>query len=100
MTTQRTFKRRVRSRMAKTGESYAAARRRMLPPDVSLAAPVPPWKPSVSNDALIRRTGRPWEEWFAMLDAWDGRSHTHREIVDWLHGTHEVSAWWAQNITV
>lgn len=32
MTTQKSFKRRVRDRMAKTGESYTAARRQLLPP--------------------------------------------------------------------
>ena len=30
MTTQKTFKRRVRDRMAKTGESYTAARRQLV----------------------------------------------------------------------
>ncbi len=30
MTQQKTFKRRVRARMAKTGESYTAARRQLL----------------------------------------------------------------------
>ena len=30
MTRQRTFKRRVRARMAKTGESYTAARRMLI----------------------------------------------------------------------
>ena len=30
MTTQKTFKRRVRDRMAKTGESYTAARRQLI----------------------------------------------------------------------
>ena len=32
MTTQKLFKRRVRARMSKTGESYTAARRHVAPP--------------------------------------------------------------------
>ena len=36
MTTQKTFKRRIRERMAKTGESYTSAREQLLP------APEPP----------------------------------------------------------
>ena len=35
MTTQEAFKKRVRTRMAKTGEKYAAARRQLLTPTVS-----------------------------------------------------------------
>ncbi|MFI7575996.1 hypothetical protein [Micromonospora sp. NPDC049497] len=52
-------------------------------------------------DALLRqRTGRGWEEWFALLDGWGGTGHTHTAIAAWLVTTHEVPGWWAQTITV
>src|SRR5215208_2323412 len=75
MTTQRSFKRLVRARMEKTGESYTAARARLLagdePQRISLA----------TSDEMIReRTGRGWEEWFDLLDEWGAADKSHREI--------------------
>ncbi|MGN9810133.1 hypothetical protein ACTMSW_12340 [Micromonospora sp. BQ11] len=52
-------------------------------------------------DPLLReRTGRGWDEWFALLDGWGGTEHTHTAIAAWLVTTHEVPGWWAQTITV
>lgn len=99
MTRQKTFKRRVRTRMAKTGESYTAARRILTaePPP----APVPLVAPAVSEDAAVSRaTGRTWEAWFALLDAWDASARPHPEIARWLTDAHNVGGWWAQSITV
>ncbi|MEW2147575.1 DUF4287 domain-containing protein, partial [Micromonospora vinacea] len=130
MTTQRSFKARVRTRMAKTGESYTTARRHLLnraaerasastaaaPPGQAepTAAPPgqaePPAAPSVSAaaaqteriaDDLIRaRTGRGWAEWFALLDAASATGWTHTRIARHLSTEHEVAGWWAQTITV
>jgi hypothetical protein len=79
MTAQKSFKRLVRSRMEKTGESYTAARAQLLagnePQRVSLA----------TDDATIReRTGRGWEEWFDLLDEAGGAEMSHREMARWL----------------
>ena len=94
MTTQRSFKRLVRSRMEKTGESYTAARAQLL------AAQEPkPWL--ATSDAKIReRTGRGWEEWFGLLDEWGAAERTHRETARWLaeqQGIHPL-AWNAQAV--
>ena len=77
MTTQRSFKRLVRSRMEKTGESYTAARAMLLAADeLEPAAP----RVLVTSDENIRsRTGRGWEEWFDLLDEWGATERTHRE---------------------
>ena len=93
MTRSTSFKRTVRSRMAKTGESYTAARAQLLP------APQPA-ATTTSDDAVQRATGRPREEWFALLDAWDATAREHREIAAWLTGEHGVPGWWAQSVTV
>jgi hypothetical protein len=79
MTAHKSFKRLVRSRMEKTGESYTAARARLLagdePQRISLA----------TDDATIReRTGRGWEEWFDILDEAGGAEMSHREMTRWL----------------
>ena len=95
MTTQRSFKRLVRSRMEKTGESYTAARARLLagdePQRISLAT---------SDEAIRERTGRGWEEWFDLLDEWGAADKTHREIARWLAGRQGIHplAWNAQAI--
>ena len=76
MTAHKSFKRLVRSRMEKTGESYTAARARLL------AADEPQQRVSLStDDATIRqRTGRGWEEWFDLLDEAGAADMSHREI--------------------
>src|SRR4051812_21497174 len=38
-----------------------------LPPRVA--------EPGVSNAAVQRATGKSWDEWFALLDAWQGTTH-------------------------
>jgi uncharacterized protein YndB with AHSA1/START domain len=80
MTAHKSFKRLVRSRMEKTGESYTAARAKLL------AADEPQQRVSLStDDATIReRTGRGWEEWFDLLDEAGAAEMSHREIARWL----------------
>ena len=87
MTKQKTFKRRVRSRVAKTGESYTAARRMLI---------AEPSAPPESETA----TGRTNEQWFALLDRWGAAEHRHAEIARWLAEQPGVSSWWAQMLTV
>ncbi|MGH3646683.1 MAG: hypothetical protein ACRDTM_05865 [Micromonosporaceae bacterium] len=108
MTTQKSFKSRVRTRMGKTGESYTTARRHLLPkPDPTVAPPADPAEPATpvrplgfSDDAVRERTGRGWDEWYALLDTWGGTGHNHTEIARWLVTEHQVHGWWAQSITV
>jgi hypothetical protein len=78
MTAQKSFKRLVRTRMEKTGESYTAARAALLS-----AAADTPWL-ATSDDAIRERTGRGWEEWFDLLDEWGAAERTHRDIARWV----------------
>ena len=82
MTRQKSFKRIVRARMAKTGESYAAARALLL----AATEPDTPERPALatSDTAIRERTGRGWEEWFELLDAWGAADRTHRETARWV----------------
>ena len=80
MTTQRTFKRRVRARMAKTGESYTAARRQLIADGDQPDPGTPTFETVVADERMIEATGRSHDEWFALLDAWDGTEHTHTEM--------------------
>jgi Domain of unknown function (DUF4287) len=97
MTTQQSFKRRVRARMEKTGESYTAARAQLLP-DEPLT--VPGYEPRIADDKVEAATGRVWRDWFALLDEWGALDREHREIASWLVAEHGVRNWWAQGVTV
>jgi uncharacterized protein YndB with AHSA1/START domain len=71
--------------MAKTGESYTAARAQLLPRE---------------QEPDVGPTGRSYSQWFAALDAWRAVDASHKEIAAWLMNERGVSGWWAQNITV
>ena len=95
MTQQRSFKRLVRNRMEKTGESYTAARAMLL-----AAAEPAPWL-ATSDEAIRERTGRGWEEWFDVLDSWGALGMKHRDIARRVAAELEIDplAWNAQAIT-
>ena len=94
MTTQQSFKRRVRDRMAKTGESYTAARAQLLPD------PEPEYEPQYADEVVRRNTGRGYREWFAALDEWGAAERPHGEIARWLSDEFGIPGWWCQNVTV
>ena len=98
MTKQRSFKRLVRARVEKTGESYTAARAMLLAADEPEATPRP--RLSTSDEEIRRRTGRGWEEWFDLLDEWGAAERTHRETARWVAALLGVDplAWNAQAV--
>jgi hypothetical protein len=98
MTRQKSFKRIVRARMEKTGESYTAARRSLLAAAESKSSASPTL--TVSDEVIRRRTGRGWEEWFDLLDEWGAVERPHREIARWLRSEHGTDGWSAQSVTV
>jgi Domain of unknown function (DUF4287) len=53
-----------------------------------------------SNEAVERATGRGYEAWFDLLDAWGAAECKHGEIAAWLMDEHGVDGWWAQTLTV
>ncbi len=54
----------------------------------------------ISDDAARRRTGRGWQEWFAVLDAAGARDWDHRRIVAFLVREHRLPDWWCQMVAV
>lgn len=83
MTEQKSFKRRVRERMSKTGESYTAARTqvaqkrdRVKAARTRLAAT----DERVSDAKIKQATGKKWDQWFSILDRWGARTKKHGEI--------------------
>jgi Domain of unknown function (DUF4287) len=103
VTEKRSFKRRVRERMSKTGESYSAARTQM--PRSATASRVARTRLAAADervsDAKIKEaTGKKWDQWFSILDRGGARDKKHGEIARFLTDTHDVEGWWAQSITV
>jgi hypothetical protein len=98
MTTQKSFKRLVRARMEKTGESYTAARARLLTAEEPEA--LDETALATSDEKIRSRTGRGWEEWFDLLDDWGAAERTHREIARWVAEQQGVVplAWGAQAV--
>ena len=100
MTRQRSFKRLVRSRMEKTGESYTAARAVLLAGDEEPRAAEQQWL-ATSDERIRERTGRGWEEWFDLLDNWGATERPHREISRWVADQLGIGplVWEAQAVT-
>ncbi len=99
MTKQESFKARVRARMVTTGERYTEARRVLL---AKAEAGGRHWiaQPELSDDAVKARTGKGWDEWCDLIDAWPGTIDGHKAIATYLRDSHDVDAWWAQGVTV
>jgi hypothetical protein len=100
MTRHRAFKRLVRSRMAKTGESYTAARATLLAAEEPKATEAPAL--ATSEAEIRRRTGHGWEEWFDLLDEWGAAERPHTEIARWVAAELDVEplAWNAQAVAI
>ncbi|MBQ1079878.1 SRPBCC domain-containing protein [Nocardiopsis sp. B62] len=103
MTSQEPFKQNVRARMATTGESHTAARAHLTSDPASDAASgtgAATIRDRVSGAKVADATGRDYEAWFALLDAWGATPRTHTEIAAWLVEEQGVPDWWAQTVTV
>jgi uncharacterized protein YndB with AHSA1/START domain len=106
MPTDKDFKRLVRGRMQKTGESYTTARahlRKQKPTAAVPAAPAPAdyEKLAGRSDAVLKKnTGCTWERWVKSLDRAKAHTWPHREIAKYVQEKYKVPGWWAQTVTV
>lgn len=100
MTTQEAFRRRMRDRMTQIGERFNAPR----PASVGESTPSAKhsWaaEPETSDDAVRAATGRGWDQWCDVIDAWPSNARGHAAIAGHLQDSHGVDSWWAQTITV
>jgi hypothetical protein len=100
MTRHRSFKRLVRARMEKTGESYTAARATLLVAQEPETTEAPALV--TSDEAIRRRTGHGWEEWFDLLDERGAAELPHRDVARWVAEQLGIDplVWEAQAVTV
>lgn len=116
MTTNRDFKRLVRSRMSKTGESYTSARLQLLKHRPAASVPAPSPEPATApkatakadyakvagmSDAAVKKaTGCTWEKWVGALDYAKAYEWPHASIALYVHEKFKVPSWWTQMVTV
>ena len=106
MPTDKDFKRLVRGRMQKTGESYTAARahlRKKKPAAVvsPSIAPAEYAKLAGRSDAIIKeRTGCTWERWVKALDREKAYTWPHRDLASHVREKYKIPGWWAQSVAV
>jgi hypothetical protein len=100
MATQESFKRRIRTRMEKTGERYSAARRALMPTSGSPTSRVWVSTPEFTDEVIRANTGKSWEEWCEYIESWPNHVEGHTSIARFLHETTELNGWWSQGVTV
>lgn len=114
MPTNKDFKRLVRTRMTKTGESYTTARAQLLkkqrtPADAgrrprrTATAGLPDDYANIagmSDEAVKAKTGCAWPRWVKSLDHHGAAAMSHREIATLIHDTYELDGWWTQMVAV
>lgn len=106
MTSQESFKKRIRARMEKTGEKYNAARRALLE-QAEQRERIPAadggrrWaaQPEHSDEAVRDATGRGWDAWVDLIEADPVADDGHTAVASWLQTEHDVEGWWAQSVT-
>ena len=118
MPANKDFKRVVRTRMQKTGESYTAARANLLksitvhvprpPAPKAVALLVPPTvspddyaKVAGMSDAAVKaKTGCTWAGWVKALDRAQAYEWSHRDIATYAREKFKTPSWWTQTIAV
>jgi hypothetical protein len=103
MPTNKDFKRLVRGRMQKTGESYTAARAQLLKranTDTHQRVDYAKLAGMMSDAALKAKTGCTWERWVHALDRVQAFAWPHRRIAQYVHTKYKTPDWWSQTVTV
>lgn len=103
MTTHESFKKRVRQRMARTGERYTAARRALLTKRAANeSGRTRSWvsEPEMSEEAIVGGTGHGWDHWCDLVDSWAIEPWDHAAAARRLDEEYPFGGWWAQAIVV
>ena len=56
-------------------------------------------KPDLGDEAIRKGSGKSWDEWVQILDAWGAAEKPHKEIARYVCDL-GVDGWWAQGVTV
>src|SRR4051794_7737815 len=101
MTQQKDFKRVVRTRMQKTGESYTTARLHLAKKETP-AAPAPDLAAlaKLSDESVKKATGCDWAKWVFVLDKAGATEMSHPELTTYIREKYKTPSWWTQMVAV
>lgn len=54
----------------------------------------------VSSEAVLKATGKGWDDWFAILDEAGAAQWEHPKIARYIHAEYGCNGWWSQMVTV
>ena len=54
----------------------------------------------MSDDAVLAKTGRTWEQWYSAINEAGGKTMDHKAIVAWLEEHYALTPWWQQMVAV
>jgi len=102
MTQQKDFKRVVRTRMQKTGESYTTARLHLVKKETPAAAPPPDFAAlaGISDESVKKATGCEWAKWVFVLDKAGATGMSHAELAKYIREKYKTPSWWTQTVAV
>ena len=100
MTANKGFKKLVRARMAKTGESYTSARSKLLKKPASILPPDYEKIAGLTDKTMKEKTGCPWERWVRALDKAKAYEWDHTKLTTYIHEKYKVAPWWTQMTAV
>ncbi len=55
---------------------------------------------AISDDVVKKRTGKPSQEWYRLLDEWNASQKGHTETAKHLREQHQLSDWWCQAVAI
>lgn len=103
MPQQKDFKRVVRTRMQKTGESYTTARLHLVRKQApAQPEPTPDYAAlaRLSDESVKKATGCDWSKWVVVLDKAGGKEMSHPELVAHIREKYKTPGWWTQMVAV
>jgi hypothetical protein len=53
---------------------------------------------NIKDETVLAKTGKRWEAWYAILDAWGAPEKDFTQIASHLRDAYAVSVWWSNTI--
>lgn len=54
----------------------------------------------IKEATIVEKTGRTLEEWYVLIDVFDGKAKGYKAMVDFLEKQHQITLWWSQTIAI
>lgn len=54
----------------------------------------------ISDEAVLKSTGKSWNDWFTILNKAGARKMEHKAIAELLFKKYRLTGWWSQMVTV